>query len=346
MAANSCEMLLPQPSDMHVHLRDGEMLGLTVPATARYFCRAMVMPNLASPLRTAEEILAYRERILLALPEGLTFEPLMTLYLTSETSPDDLVLAAEAGVTAAKLYPRGVTTQSEEGVLDLEAMEDLFEAMEALSMPLLVHAEDPFADPFDRERVFIENALLPLSQRFLRLKIVLEHVSSREGVEFVLQSREGIAATITPQHLLFSRGALFHGGMQPHRFCMPVYKGEEDRLALLQAATSGLPRFFLGTDSAPHPKGQKESPLVPPGVFSAPAALPIIAQLFAEADALDKLPGFVSDFGADFYNLPRSEKALLLVPSSWKVPGVYRHGKNTVIPLWAGETLFFRATRL
>ncbi|MGQ9831758.1 MAG: dihydroorotase [Thermochromatium sp.] len=313
--------------------------------SARRFARAIIMPNLKPPVVTTEQALAYRERICAALPEGSSFTPLMTLYLTDRTPPDEIARAKASGVVVAgKLYPAGATTHSEHGVTDIQRIRPVLEAMRAAGMPLLVHGEvtDETVDIFDREPVFIERVLRPLLNDIPGLKVVLEHVTTAEAVNFVRSGPETLAATITPHHLLYNRNALLVGGIRPHLYCLPVLKRERHRVALVEAATSGHPRFFLGTDSAPHAIEAKECGCGCAGIFNAHAALECYAEVFAQAGALDRLEGFASHHGADFYGLPRNQDRLRLVLDPWTVPERYPCANSQVVPLRAGETLTWR----
>jgi len=339
------ELTLTRPDDWHLHLRDGAALAAVVPHTARRFARAIVMPNLKPPVVSAEQALAYRQRILAALPPGVDFEPLMTLYLTDNTSAEEIARARQCGhVHAVKLYPAGATTHSDAGVTDITRTYAALEAMEACGLPLLVHAEatDPDVDVFDREAVFIERVLQPLCVRFPALKLVLEHVTTRDGIEFVRSSPASVAATITAHHLLLNRNAMFAGGIRPHAYCLPVLKREAHRLALIEAATGGNKKFFLGTDSAPHAREHKESSCGCAGIYTAHAALELYARVFEEAHALDRLEGFAARFGADFYGLPRNTGTITLEKVDWRVPDQYPLGESRVIPLYAGEMLSWR----
>jgi len=330
-----------RPDDWHVHLRDGTMLAAVAPYTARQFGRAIVMPNLAPPIVTAADAAAYRARILAALPLGTGFTPLMTCYLTDDADPDDIAQGQADGVfAAAKLYPAGVTTNSANGVTDIRNISRTLERMEAIGMPLLVHGEvaDPDVDIFDREAVFIDRVLAPLTREMPGLRIVLEHVTTAEGAAFVEGSGSRIAATVTPHHLVMNRNALFAGGLRPHAYCLPVAKRERHRLALRRAATSGSPQFFLGTDSAPHGVGQKESACGCAGIFNAPFALETYAQVFEEEDALDRFEGFASEHGARFYGLPLNEERVTLERAEQSVPE--RIGE--VVPFLAGAILPWR----
>jgi dihydroorotase len=311
-----------------------------VAATARQFARAIVMPNLKPPVATAAQAKAYHGRIMKALPKGADFQPLMTLYLTDNTAPAEIEKAAKAGlVKAVKYYPAGATTNSDSGVTDLRKCDAVLEAMAAAGMPLLVHGEvtDAEVDMFDREAVFYDRVLGPLVKRFPRLKIVCEHITTHEAAVFVEHAPETVAATITPQHLLMNRNAIFTGGIRPHHYCLPILKREQHRRALVKAATSGNPKFFLGTDTAPHARDTKESDCGCAGIYSAHAAIELYAEAFEAADDLDKLEGFASHFGADFYGLPRNKGKVTLEKRDWVVPGEYPFGTETVVPLRAGQ---------
>jgi dihydroorotase len=337
---------ITRPDDWHLHLRDGDALAAVVPHSARVFGRAIVMPNLVPPVTTVEQARAYRERILAAAPEGSGFEPLMTLYLTDRTTPEAIREAAfDPAVHAVKLYPAGATTHSEAGVTAIENVHPALEAMAEADLPLLVHGEvvRDEVDFFDREKVFIDEVLAPLVERFPELRVVFEHVTTREAVAFVDAAPERVAATITPHHLLENRNALFAGGLRPHHFCLPVLKREEDRLALLEAATGDSPKYFLGTDSAPHPRGAKESACGCAGIYSAHAALELYAEVFDGAGRLDRLEAFASERGADFYGLPRNTGRVRLVREPTPVPEEYRFGGDTLVPLRAGGTVGWRA---
>jgi len=333
---------LTRPDDWHLHLRDGAAMSDVVGHSARVFGRAIVMPNLKNPVVTTEDALAYRGRILKALPADTTFEPLMTLYLTDNTPGAEIRRAVDSGfVHGAKLYPAGVTTNSDAGVTDLARVGEPLAVMAELGLPLLVHGEvtDPDIDLFDREAVFLERVLAPLVEANPRLKIVLEHVTTAEAVAFVESARTGVAATITAHHLLMNRNAIFEGGIRPHRYCLPVLKRERHRLALVAAATSGNSKFFLGTDSAPHSVETKEAPCGCAGIYSAHAALELYAQVFEAEGALDRLEAFASFFGADFYGMQRNTERVTLVRKPWFVPRVYRFGEGSVSPLGAGDHL-------
>jgi dihydroorotase len=339
-AGGSKQLTLIRPDDWHLHLRDGAALAAVLPASARRFARAIVMPNLRPPVTTVEAARAYRARIVAALPAGLRFEPLMTLYLTDLTSPDEIAAARASGfVHAVKYYPAGATTNSENGVTDLERVYPVLAAMEKHGLPLLVHGEvtDPAIDVFDREAVFIERHLAPLVQRFPALRLVLEHVTTRQAVQFVEEAGPAVAATITVHHLLLNRNAMFAGGLRPHAYCLPVLKREEHRQALLRAATSGNPKFFLGTDSAPHGRRAKETGCGCAGIYSAHGALELYAEVFAQAGALDRLEAFASFFGADFYRLPRNRDTITLVRKAWTMPAELPMGDDMLVPLRAGE---------
>ena len=333
---------LIQPDDWHLHLRDGDAMRDVLADSARQFGRAIIMPNLRPPVTTVADALSYRERIRSALPLGSTFEPLMTLYLTDRTSPEEVARAAEsANVHAFKLYPAGATTNSDAGVNKLEALYPVLAAMERHDVPLLVHGEvtDAEVDIFDREAVFIDRHLTPIVERFPALRVVLEHITTREGADFVRDSRTGVAATITAHHLLHNRNALLAGGIRPHFYCLPVLKREPHRQALLAAATSGNPKFFLGTDSAPHARQQKESACGCAGCYTAPAAMALYATAFEAANALPALEGFASCHGADFYRLPRNTNTIRLIRQPWQVPESLPFGEDELIPWLAGETL-------
>ena len=338
-------LVIRRPDDWHLHLRDGAALAAVLPFTAARFARAIVMPNLDPPVTTAAAALAYRERILGALPAGARFEPLMTLYLTDRTPVEEIARAKDAGwVLGCKLYPAGATTHSAAGVTDVRSLDAVLERMEELDLVLQVHGEvtDPAVDVFEREARFIDTVLAPLAARHARLRIVFEHITTRAAVEFVLNGRAGIAATVTPQHLLMNRNALFAGGLRPHHYCLPVLKAEEDRAALLAAVVRGSPRFFLGTDSAPHTRAAKEAACGCAGIFSAHAAIELYAEAFAAAGALDKLEPFASAHGADFYRLPRNSGTITLLPEPWEVPAHYPFGTGELVPLRAGERIAWR----
>ncbi|MGH8148475.1 MAG: dihydroorotase [Steroidobacteraceae bacterium] len=336
---------LRQPDDWHLHLRDGEAMRSILHFTAARFARAIVMPNLVPPVTTTELAVAYHARIRLALPRGSTFEPLMTLYLSDGTDPAEVRRARASGcVFGFKLYPAGATTHSDAGVRDIRRIDGVLERMSEERMVLEVHGEvtDPAVDIFDREARFIEQTLEPMSRRHPRLRIVFEHITTRRAVEFVRGARPGIGATITPHHLSLDRNALFAGGIRPHHFCHPVLKTSADRAALIEAAVSGDPRFFLGTDSAPHAREAKESACGCAGIFSAHAAVELYAEVFEAAGRLDALPGFASEFGADFYGLPRNTGEITLRREPWRVPERLPFGPGELVPLRAGETVAWR----
>ncbi len=339
------ELHLTMPDDWHLHLRDGALLAETVPATARAFARAIVMPNLVPPVLDAEAAMAYRQRIEAARPAENHFAPLMTLYLTDHTTAEMIHAAHAAGVVAVKLYPAGATTHSDLAVTSLDRLEPVFEALTELEMPLLIHGEvtDEQVDIFDRERVFIERHLVPMVSRFPHLKVVMEHITTAQAVEFVLSASDRVAATITPQHLLMNRNHLLVGGIRPHNYCLPVLKRRRHQEALQQVAISGNPKFFLGTDSAPHLQGRKESPCGCAGCYSAPAALELYAEIFEQLGALEKLEAFASHFGADFYGLPRNRGRVTLKREPWQVPEwVQLADGHTLVPYWAGQPLNWR----
>ncbi len=335
-------LTITRPDDLHLHVRNGAVLKTVLPHTARQFARAIIMPNLKPPVTTVAQALLYREEILAAVPGGLDFTPLMTLYLTASTRLDEIKKAAASEhIHAFKLYPAGATTNSDSGVADIKAVYPLFAAMEKHDIPLLIHGEvtDDACDIFDRERVFIDTYLIDIAKNFPSLRIVLEHVTTTEAVQFVLDSSACIAATITPQHLLFNRNALLAGGIKPHYYCLPIIKREAHRLSLVKAATSGNPKFFLGTDSAPHLSSLKENACGCAGCYSAHAALELYAEAFERAGALDKLEAFASFYGADFYRLPRNSGTITLEKSTWTVPASYGENDLTITPLKANEAL-------
>ena len=332
---------LTRPDDWHLHLRDGAAMAAVLPYTAAQFGRAIVMPNLKPPVTATADALAYRQRILAALPAGADFTPLMTLYLTDVTPAAEVARAQAAGVAAFKLYPAGATTHSDAGVTDLRKTHGVLEAMQRTGLPLLVHGEvtDPEVDVFDREAVFIERVLQPLCHAFPELRIVLEHITTKDAAQYVAAADGRLAATITAHHLLFNRNALFTGGLRPHYYCLPVLKREIHRRALVEAATSGNARFFLGTDSAPHAAVLKEASVCGAGCFTAPAALELYAEAFEAAGALDRLEAFASFHGPDFYGLPRSRGRVTLRRRAWALPEAVPFGDATIKPLRAGETL-------
>ncbi|MBP9590610.1 MAG: dihydroorotase [Steroidobacteraceae bacterium] len=336
---------LRRPDDWHLHLRDGVQMAAVVGFTAQRFARALAMPNLKPPMTTTGALDAYRRRIRGALPDGARFEPLMTLYLTDRTSPDEVARAAASGfVVGAKLYPAGATTHSDAGVSSVDRAWPALEALSATGLVLQVHGEvtDPAVDVFDREQAFIDRVLERIVDRLPRLKVVFEHITTAVAVDYVRRARAGVAATITPQHLLLNRNALFDGGIRPHNYCLPVLKRERDRAALLDAATSGDPRFFLGTDSAPHGRGAKEASCGCAGVFSAHAALELYAEAFETAGRLDRLEAFSSEHGADFYGVPRNGGTITLAREPWTVPAHYAFGDDELVPMRAGTELNWR----
>ena len=334
-------LTLTQPDDWHVHLRDGNALNTVVPHTAAQFARAIVMPNLKPPVTTTAMALAYKQRILAALPEGMSFEPLMTLYLTDDMPADEIHRAHEAGVAAVKLYPAGATTNSSAGVTDIRHTHATLDAMQRVGMPLLVHGEvtDNEVDLFDREAVFIDRHLQPLRRDFPELKIVFEHITTKEAAQYVAQAGAFTAATITAHHLLYNRNAIFLGGVRPHYYCLPVLKREVHRQALVQAATSGSDRFFLGTDSAPHPAHLKEHASGCAGCYTALSALELYAEAFDSVGALGQLEGFASFHGPDFYGLPRNSGSVTLKRQAWTVPESLAFGEASLKPLRGGEEL-------
>jgi dihydroorotase len=338
-------LTLTRPDDWHLHLRDGAALAAVLPHTARQFARAIVMPNLRPPVTTVELAEAYRRRILAALPENSSFEPLMTLYLTDNTAPGEIALAKTSGrVHAVKYYPAGATTNSDSGVTRIEHCFGALEAMEKAGLPLLLHGEvtDPEVDVFDREQAFIDTVLPQITQRFAGLRLVLEHVTTREAVQYVAAAPANVAATITAHHLLMNRNAMFAGGIRPHHYCLPLLKREAHRRALVQAATGGTPKFFLGTDSAPHSRRNKEAPCGHAGIYTAHAAIELYAEAFEAAGALDKLEAFASFHGADFYRLPRNTGKITLRRESWQVQSSLALGEDELVPLRAGENLAWR----
>jgi dihydroorotase len=334
-------LTLTQPDDWHVHLRDGNALNTVVPHTAAQFARAIVMPNLKPPVTTTAMALAYKQRILASLPEGMSFEPLMTLYLTDDMPADEIHRAHEAGIAAVKLYPAGATTNSSAGVTDIRHTHATLDAMQRVGMPLLVHGEvtDNEVDLFDREAVFIERHLQPLRRDFPELKIVFEHITTKEAAQYVAQAGAFTAATITAHHLLYNRNAIFLGGVRPHYYCLPVLKREVHRQALVQAATSGSDRFFLGTDSAPHPAHLKEHASGCAGCYTALSALELYAEAFDSVGALGQLEGFASFHGPDFYGLPRNSGSVTLKRQAWTVPESLAFGEASLKPLRGGEEL-------
>ncbi len=339
------KITISRPDDWHLHLRDGVHLRSVLPDTARRFARAIVMPNLSPPVTTTGMALEYRRRILDALPAGARFEPLMTLYLIDNTRAEEIARAKASGVVhAVKYYPAGATTNSDSGVTDLDKCRRALEAMEKHSMPLLVHGEvtNPAVDVFDRERIFVERVLAPIIERFQGLRVVMEHVTTREAVQFVASAPPRVAATITAHHLLINRNAMFAGGLRPHHYCLPVAKREEHRLALVRAATGGSARFFLGTDSAPHARHAKQSGCGCAGIYTAHAGIELYAEAFAAAGALDHLEGFASRFGAEFYGLPRNRDTVTLVAEAWRVPEEVAFGDDRLVPFRAGAQIGWR----
>ena len=335
-------LTLPRPDDWHLHLRDGAYLAAVLPHTAQRFARAIVMPNLKPPVTTTALAAAYRERILAALPAGLVFEPLMTLYLTDNTRPEEIRAAKASGfVHAVKYYPAGATTNSDSGVTDIARCQAVLETMAEVGLPLLVHGEvtDSHVDIFDRERVFLERTLAPLVERLPALRVVVEHITTREAAQFVRAAGPNVAATITVHHLLINRNAIFAGGVRPHMYCLPVAKREEHRLALLEAALSGNPKFFLGTDSAPHARHTKEADCGCAGVYTAHAGIELYAEVFDAAGALEKLEGFACRFGPVFYRLPVNRDTITLERRPLAVPAQYAYGDDALVPFRAKETV-------
>ncbi|AOS80504.1 MULTISPECIES: dihydroorotase [Hydrogenophaga] len=343
-AATPDTLTFTRPDDWHLHVRDGAALQAVVPHTAAQFGRAIIMPNLKPPVTTAAQAQAYRERILAAVPQGVAFEPLMTLYLTDNLPPDEMARARAAGVVALKLYPAGATTNSDAGVTDIRKTYKTLEAMQREGLKLLVHGEVTSADIdlFDREAVFIDQVLIPLRRDFPELKIVMEHITTKEAAQYVAGAGAHTAATITAHHLLYNRNAIFLGGIRPHYYCLPVLKRETHRVALVQAATSGSDRFFLGTDSAPHPAHLKEHAVGCAGCYTAHAAVELYAEAFETAGALDKLEGFASFHGPDFYGLPRNAGTVTLKRETWTTPESYAFGEAQLKPLRGGEALRWR----
>jgi dihydroorotase len=336
------QLTLTRPDDWHLHLRDGALMRSVLPDTARQFARAIIMPNLRPPVTTTEQAQAYRERILAALPQGMSFEPLMTLYLTGETSVEEIRKAKASGIVhAVKLYPAGATTNSDAGVTDIRKTYPALEEMQRCGMPLLVHGEvtSPDIDIFDREAVFIERVLEPLLKDLPDLRVVFEHITTKDATQFVASASDNIAATITAHHLLYNRNAILVGGIRPHYYCLPILKRETHREALIKTATSGSAKFFLGTDSAPHDQQAKETACGCAGCYIAHAAIELYAEAFEAADALDKLEGFASFHGADYYGLPRNTQKVTLRKEEWQVPATMGFGEHRLVPLRAGETM-------
>ncbi|MBC3910709.1 dihydroorotase [Undibacterium umbellatum] len=339
------QITITRPDDWHLHVRDGAALVSVLPHTAAQFARAIIMPNLKPPVTTTEQAAAYRERILAALPAGMSFEPLMTLYLTNNTPPDEIRRAKDSGfVHAVKLYPAGATTNSDAGVTDLKNCYKTLETMQEVGMPFLVHGEvtDAEIDLFDREAVFIDRVMQPLRKDMPELKVVFEHITTSDAAAYVAESGGPIAATITPHHLLYNRNEIFKGGIRPHYYCLPVLKRETHRQALVKAAISGSKRFFLGTDSAPHAKGLKEHACGCAGCYTALHAMELYAQAFEQAGALDQLEAFASFNGPDFYQLPRNSGSITLVREDWQMPAELPFADTTIVPLNSGETLHWK----
>ena len=339
------QLTITRPDDWHLHLRDGALMKSVVHDTAQQFARAIVMPNLRPPVTTTEQSRAYRERIIAALPAGAKFEPLMTLYLTDNTTAEEIKRARQSGIVhAVKFYPAGATTNSDSGVTDIRKTYPALEEMQRCAMPLLVHGEtaSPDVDVFDREAVFIEQVLIPLLKDLPQLRVVFEHITTRDAVQFVMSAPPHVAATITAHHLLYNRNAMFSGGMRPHYYCLPVLKREVHREALGKAATSGNPKFFLGTDSAPHERHTKESACGCAGCYTAHAAVELYAEAFEQLNALDKLEAFASFYGADFYRLPRNSDKITLRKESWQVPESVAFGEHRLVPLRAGEAVAWK----
>ena len=339
------QISITRPDDWHVHLRDGQILKAVLPDTARQFARAIIMPNLRPPVTTTQLAIAYRERILAARPANRNFEPLMTLYLTDNTTADEIKMAQTSGIVqGVKLYPAGATTNSDSGVTDLLKCDSALSEMEKLGVPLLAHAEvtDADVDVFDREKVFIDRHITPLLKRYPALKVVFEHITTQDAADFVTAAPTHVAATITAHHLLMNRNDMFKGGIHPHHYCLPILKRETHRLALVKAATSGNSKFFLGTDSAPHAKHTKEAACGCAGMYTAYAAIELYAEAFEKADALDKLEGFASFYGADFYGLARNTQQITLEKTSWIVPNELALGDDVVVPLRAGQQIHWK----
>lgn len=338
-------LTITRPDDWHLHLRDGAALQAVLPDTVRQFARAIVMPNLKPPVRTVADAAAYRDRILAAIPEGKNFEPLMTLYLTDNTTAEEIIAAkASSFIKAVKYYPAGATTNSDFGLTDIRNGDRLFAVMQEVGLPLLLHGEVTHqeVDIFDREKVFIQQYLVPIKEKFPELRIVLEHITTAEAVQFVLETDQTVAATITPQHLLLNRNSIFQGGIRPHFYCLPILKRETHRQALIAAATSGNPKFFLGTDSAPHARDRKEADCGCAGCYSAFHAMELYAEAFESVNALDKLEGFSSFYGADFYQLPRNVETITLIKKSWRIPEELPFPDTGIVPLRAGEEMTWK----
>ncbi len=338
-------LTITRPDDWHLHLRDGDEMRSVLAHTTQRFARAIVMPNLSPPIVSVEAAHSYKKRILAACSKGARFEPLMTLYLTDNTKPEEIKKAKESGaIYGVKYYPAGATTNSDLGVTDINKCAAVFSAMEKLRMPLLLHGEvsDPDVDIFDRERIFIDRILMPLLQQFPELRIVLEHITTKEAVHFVKASGKHVGATITAHHLLLNRNAILAGGIKPHHYCLPILKREEHRLALIEAVSSGNPKFFLGTDSAPHAKEHKESACGCAGIYTAHAAIELYTEAFSAANALDRLDAFASVHGPLFYELPRNQETITLVQESWEVPKDYAFGASKLIPLRTGGKMSWK----
>ena len=341
-SAQASSITITRPDDWHLHLRDGATMASVLPDTARQFARAIVMPNLKPPVTTTEQAVAYRDRILAALPAGMQFEPLMVLYLTNNTPPEEIQRAKDSGVVhAVKLYPAGATTNSDAGVSDLSKCYKTLEMMQKVGMPFLVHGEvtDPAIDIFDREAVFIDRVMQPLRRDMPELKVVFEHITTKDAAQYVAEADGHVGATITAHHLLYNRNEIFKGGIRPHYYCLPVLKRETHRQALVAAAISGNNKFFLGTDSAPHPKGLKEHACGCAGCYTALHAMELYTQAFDQANALDKLEQFASFNGPDFYSLPRNKSTITLTREEWQLPAELPLGNTTVVPLNGGETI-------
>jgi len=339
------KITITRPDDWHLHLRDNNVLDSVVADTAARFARAIIMPNLSPPVTTTNEALAYRQRILKAVPDGLSFDPLMTLYLTDNTTVEEITKAATTShIYGVKWYPAGATTNAASGVTDIRHCEAVLAIMQKHDLPLLVHAEvtNPEIDVFDREAVFIQRHLEPVIEKFPRLRVIFEHITTRDAVEFVQQAPAQVAATITAHHLLLNRNHLFIGGLQPHHYCLPLLKREQHRLALVKAATSGNPKFFLGTDSAPHPRDAKESACGCAGIYTAHAAIELYAEVFEQVGALNKLEAFASFHGPDFYQLPRNTDTITLLKETWEVPAEIKLGGKTCVPFRAGEKVAWK----
>ena len=335
-------IIITRPDDWHLHLRDGDLMRDVLPDTAKRFGRAIIMPNLKPPITTVQAAAEYRQRIVDAIPKGMQFEPLMTLYLTDNMSPAEIAQAKASGfIHAVKYYPAGATTNSDSGVTALEKTYAVLEAMQQQDMPLLLHGEvtDSSVDIFDREKVFIDTILVPLAKKFPSLRIVLEHITTSHAADFVLAAGKNIAATITAHHLLLNRNAIFQGGIRPHNYCLPILKRESHRLALIKAATSGNPKFFLGTDSAPHAKHTKENACGCAGLYTSHAGIELYVEAFDAVNALEKLEGFASFYGADFYKLPRNTEQITLEKSAWKVPVEIKFGESGLLPMRASELI-------